>query len=503
MALFFFFLILVLPIFLFSLLSKHRTSKSNLLLHLPPGPKGLPLIGNLHQLDYSALHSCLWQLAQKYGPLMSLRLGSKQVLVVSSAKLAEEIMKTHDLLFCSRPALLANQKLNYNCLNISFAPYNNHWREMRKICIVHLFNSNRVHSFQPIREFEVSQMIHNISETALASKPVNLSEAMTFLTSTIICRVALGKKYEEEEVRRFHEMFKEIQAVFAGFYVSDYFPSLGFIDKFNPLTHRLEKIFKVLDSFYEEILQEHLDPNRLKPEQEDILDVLIQILKDSSSKSKAHLTFDHIKAVLMDVFLAGTETSAGTVIWAMSYLMKNPSAMQKAQEEVRRTVGEKGFANEEDTQKLEYMKAVIKETLRLQPVVPLLLPRESSQNCRLEGYDIPCKTVVYVNAWAIGKDPQVWENPEEFCPERFMANSIDLKGNDFGLIPFGAGRRICPGIYMGLSTVELSLANLLYKFDWEMPDEMKGQDLDMEVQPGITVHRRNALCLMPTNTSDL
>ncbi|KAG8654590.1 hypothetical protein MANES_05G139450v8, partial [Manihot esculenta] len=219
----------------------------------------------------------------------------------------------------------------------------------------------------------------------------------------------------------------------------------------------------------------------------DVLDILLQLWKNRSFK--VALTFDHIKAVLMNVFVGGTDTGAATVVWAMTILMKNPIAMKKAQEEIRKLVGKKGFVEEDDVQQLPYLKAVIKETMRLQPTVPLLVPRESTEDCVLYGYDIAAKTVVYVNARAIGRDPEIWENPEEFNPERFINSSIDLKGQDFELTPFEAGRRICPGIFMGLATVEVSLANLLYKFDWEMPVGMKKEDLDMDVQPGITMHK--------------
>ncbi|KAF2324667.1 hypothetical protein GH714_016134 [Hevea brasiliensis] len=233
---------------------------------------------------------------------------------------------------------------------------------------------------------------------------------------------------------------KETQALFASFFVSDYFSFLGFIDKFTGLAHRLEKNFKEFDIFYEQIIQEHLDPSRSKTREEDILDILLQLWKNRSCK--VELTIDHIKAVLMNAFVGGTETSAATVVWAMTLLMKNSIAMKKAQEEVRKLIGMKGFVEEEDTEQLPYLKAVIKETMR----APLLIPRESCENCILGGYDIPAKTVVYVNTWAIGRDPDIWENPEEFDPERFINSSIDLKGQDFELIPFGAGRRICPGM---------------------------------------------------------
>lgn len=177
-------------------------------------------------------------------------------------------------------------------------------------------------------------------------------------------------------------------------------------------------------------------------------------------------------------------------------LMKNPRVMHKVQTEIQIQNKGKDFITEDDVQRLPYLKAIVKETLRLYPPAPLNVPRESIESCQIEGYEIKAKTVVYFNVWAIGRDPDVWDDPEEFYPERFMNCSIDFKGQDFGLIPFGAGRRICPGLSMGVAAVELLLANLLRSFDWELPVGMKIEDLDTDVIPGITMHKKNALCLM-------
>ncbi|CAN1127222.1 Cytochrome P450 83B1 [Linum perenne] len=492
------YLIIALPLLLLPLLLLKTHNNNNA--SLPPGPKGLPLLGNLLQLDPSAPHRYLWHLSQTYGPLMSLRLGSVRILVVSTAKMAEQVMKTHDLVFCNRPAALGPKKLSYNCLDLAFAPYDAYWRQMRKICMVHLFSSNRVQSYAPLREHEVSKLMDKISNSSGGSKPFNLSAAMMSLTNTIICQVAFGKKFEDEgndQRSRFQSLLNESQAMFTSFFFSDHFPFLGFVDRLTGLTSRLDKNFKELDAFYQEIIDEHLDPNRAKPEQDDILDVLLQILKDKSLK--VQLGFDNIKAILMNIFVGGTDTSAATVIWAMTYLMKNPVSMRKAQEEVRDVVGKKGFVNEEEIQQLSYLRAVVKEAMRLQPTAPLLIPRLSIQECSLGGYEIPANTVVQVNAWAIGRDNEAWgENSEEFKPERFIGSSIDFKGADFELIPFGAGRRICPAMHMGLANVELSLANLLYAFDWKLPPGMKSEDLDMDVLPGLTMHKKNALFLVAT-----
>ncbi|RVW70395.1 Cytochrome P450 83B1 [Vitis vinifera] len=375
----------------------------------PPGPPGLPFIGNLLHLDKSAPHRYLWQLSEKYGALMFLRLGFVPTLVVSSARMAEEVMKTHDLEFSSRPSLLGQQKAQ---------------------------------SFRSIREDEVSRMIEKISKFASASKLVNLSETLHFLTSTIICRIAFSKRYEDEgwERSRFHTLLSEAQAIMGASFFKDYFPFMGWVDKLTGLTARLQKILRELDLFYQEII-DHLNPERTKYEQEDITDILI----------------------------GGTDTIAAILVWAMTALMKDPIVMKKAQEEIRNIGGKKGFRDEDDIEKLPYLKALTKETMKLHPPIPLI-PRATLENCSVNGCEVPPKTLVFVNAWAIGRDPESRENPHEFNPERFLGTFIDFKGQHYGLMAFRAGRRGCPGIYLRTVIIQLALGNLLYSFDWEMPN---------------------------------
>ncbi|KVI06194.1 cytochrome P450 71A1-like [Cynara cardunculus var. scolymus] len=464
-----------------------------------PGPLGLPFIGNLHLINPSSLHTSLWQLSKSYGPIVFLNFGFIPVIVVSSANLAKEVLKPQDLKFCSRPSLLGVSKVTYNAHDVIFSAYNKNWREMRKIFVLHLLGPKRVPSFRHIREDEVSSAMKNIHGLALSSKHVNLSELIKSVTSNMMLRVGFGKRYQDgHERKEVLRLITEVQAISADFFVSDLWPGLPFValvDRLLGKVDRVEKCFQYSDSFYQQLIDEHLNPQKLKlhEEEEDFVDILLRLKKEQLFD----LTYDHIKAILMNVLVAGTDTTAATVVWAMTALINNPNVMKKAQEEVRNVVGNKGKVDEDDLPKITYLKAVVKETLRLYPPAPFLVPRETTKEAILHGYKIKPKTLVFVNALAIGRDPECWERPEEFLPERFVGSAIDFRGNDFKFIPFGGGRRICPGISMGDVMVNLLLANLIYLFDWDLMDGMGKKDVDdFWVLNGITMHKRNELSLL-------
>ncbi|XP_021851292.2 5-OH-xanthotoxin synthase [Spinacia oleracea] len=492
MLLIIFFLAIISLIILFLLLNP----KKNDPFHPPPGPKGIPFIGNLHQFVTSNPHVYFAELAKTYGPILTLRFGRVPVVVVQSAKLAREVLYTQDLNFCSRPPMVGIQKLSYNGLDIAFAPYSDYQVKIKKISVVHLFSSKRVESFAPIRQEEVSRMVDKVSSLSSGGEIVNLTHLLADFSRLNVCRTAFGKRYEDDEKshNRFHNIIREAEEMFTTFFFSDYFPCIiGWLDKLTGKFSKLERTFKDLDEFFEEIINDHLDQNKPESEREDFVDVLLQLMKERSLE----LTLDHIKAVLMVILIAGTDTSASMVIWTMAELMKNPNSMKKVKEELRNVMQHKGRCiHNNDLIDLKYFKAVVKETFRLQPATPLLVVHECIRKSTIEGYDILPKTLVYVNAWAIGRDPQYWKDPEKFMPERFLECSIDFKGNDFELIPFRAGRRICPGMHLGLANMELALANLLYYFDWELPYGLKKEDIDNDALPGITMHKKNPLCLL-------
>ncbi|KAF7838258.1 cytochrome P450 71A1-like [Senna tora] len=261
------------------------------------------------------------------------------------------------------------------------------------------------------------------------------------------------------------------------FSVGNFFPSLGWIDVVTGLIPKLKATIGDLDAIFDDVIAQHksLKRNIEDVQRKDFVDILLQIQQEGSLGFE--LTHDHIKAILMDMFVGGSDTSSTTMEWAMAELMKNPTKMKKVQEEVRRVVGHKSKVDGSDVKQMKYLEFVVKETLRLHPPGPLLLPRETRSSVKLRGYDIPSKISVLINAWTIQRDPQVWERAEEFIPERFENSEIDFKGQDFQFIPFGSGRKGCPGISFGVVMVEYVLANILYWFDWKLPST--AQDMDM------------------------
>ncbi|KAK3039894.1 hypothetical protein RJ639_028287, partial [Escallonia herrerae] len=471
-------------------LKKRKQNETN----LPPSPPSFPIIGNLHQLS-KIPHFSLWKLSQKYGPVMLLQLGQIPTIVVSSPETAKEVLKTHDLECCSRPHSCGPKRLSYNLLDVAFGPYSDYWREMRKLCVVELFTVHRVRSFSSVREEEVTRLINSLSQ--VSNSPVQVDEKIFSLTNATICKIAFGKSYEGQhfENEKFQHIMDEAMAMLSCFWGADFFPYFGWIlDVFSGLHGRLEKSFREFDVFFERVLEEHLDPTRPR-EHEDITDILVGLAKDQTASLR--LSRDHVKAILMDIFVGAIDTSSVTMVWAMTELARNPRVMKKVQAEIRSSIGKKAKVDEAEVEKLKYLKMVVKETFRLHPPATLLLPRETMGHCKIGGYDIYPKTSILVNAWAIGRDPKVWKNPDNFYPERFAETEIDFRGQHFELLPFGAGRRICPGLVMGATAVEFTLANLLHCFDWELPCGVKREDISVEEEVGLTVHKKFPLFLVP------
>ncbi|KAK9025968.1 hypothetical protein V6N11_038821 [Hibiscus sabdariffa] len=481
------------------ILKKVKASESNIQ-QLPPGPWRLPLIGNLHQLVGSLPHCILRDLADQHGPLMHLQLGETSNIVVSSPEIAKEVLITHGTVFAERPYVTAINTITYGYRDIAMAPYGNYWRQVRKICTVELLTAKRVKSFESIRQEEVSNLVQYVSSKE--GSPINLSKKIFRSTYGITSRSAFGSsKYNDMD--SYSSIVEEIVKLASGFSIADMYPSSRVLRLMSGMSKKLETLFEKSDKILQGIIDEHrgrLEGGRTGDEGEDVREDLITVLLKIQQLGELELPLsdNDIKAIIWDVFSGGSETSSTIVDWAMSEMMKNPRVLKKAQNEVRDVCNGKGEVDEASIQELKYLALVIKETLRLHPSFPLLVPRESREDCEINGYRIPAKTKVIVNAWAIARDPKHWTEPEKFYPERFLNSSSDYKGSNMEFIPFGAGRRICPGILFALPNMELPLAKLLYHFDWKLPNAMGHENLDMTEAFGITVRRKDDLILIPT-----
>ncbi|KAK3119850.1 hypothetical protein QOZ80_9AG0676320 [Eleusine coracana subsp. coracana] len=466
-------------------------------LRLPPGPWQLPIIGSIHHIAGKLPHRAMRDLARRHGPVMTLRIGEVPTVVLSSREAAREVMKTHDVVFASRPMSPTINVITNGGRDIIMAPYGEHWRQLRKIAVVELLSARRVLSFRAIREEEVAALLRTIAIAAADSRPVQMRDLICPFPSDVTVRAVVGDRWKDRAL--FLQQVDRVNKVAAGFNPPDLWPSSTLARWLSSAERRgkecRETVFRILDDIIKEHL-ERLDRAAGGGEAEVLLDVLLKIHRDGALRIP--LDMDVIKGVIFEIFAAGSETAATVLDWAMAELMRNPKAMQRATAEVRSVFSAHSTVPEHGLGELQYLHHVIRETLRLHPPVPLLLPREAREPCRVLGYDVLPGTTVIVNAWALGRDERYWpRDPDEFRPERFEASDVDFKGADFEFLPFGAGRRMCPGVMFGLANVELPLASLLFHFDWEAPGVPDPAKFDMTEAFGVTVHRKPGLLLRP------
>ncbi|KAJ0969443.1 hypothetical protein J5N97_022320 [Dioscorea zingiberensis] len=471
----------------------------------PPGPWTMPIIGSLHHFLRGTPHHIVTELSHKHGPLMHLRLGQLDVIVASSTEMAKAITMTHDTNFAFRPDLIAGRIITYNNVNISLAPYGGYWRQMRKLCMVELLNTRRVKAMHPIRAQEFFNLFERIA--AAAGSAVNFTQEMFTFANTMTAKATFGM--ESKHGQRFISASKRSLELGSAFNLAELFPSVSFIERLTGLKARTPRVHQEMDQILDDIIETHEAMKKSGihgssdegMEKEGILDVMWRI--KAQGDLEIPLTMDNVKSVLLDMYVGGTDTTAMTLTWAMTELIRNPKVMQKAQEEVRHGFKGKSIIDEEDIKDLHYLKLVIKETMRLHMPVPFLIPRESSEACKIGDYEIPAGTRVLINAWGIGRDPKYWDNPESFMPERFDGNQIDFKGTNYEFLPFGAGRRICPGIGFGVANLEFALAHLLFYFNWELPAGVKPEDLDMTEILGLTAAKKLDVYLIATPYASL
>uniref|UniRef100_A0A0A9EN88 Uncharacterized protein n=1 Tax=Arundo donax TaxID=35708 RepID=A0A0A9EN88_ARUDO len=474
--------------------------------NLPPGPRPWPAIGNLNLIGPLPHHS-IHELSSRYGPLMSLRFGSFPVVVASSVDMARFFLKTHDLAFIDRPRTAAGKYTTYNYSGMLWSPYGAYWRQGRKLWQAELLNARRLTSLEHVRREELRAMLADLASSAAAGagRVVALREHLYMLNLNVISRMVLGKKYVVDGAaasspttpEEFRWMIDEHFFLNGVLNVGDMIPWLNWLDP-QGYIKRMKKLGKMFDRFLEHLVEEHNERRRREGEAfvaTHILDVLLELADDPNLE--VPIERDGVKGYTLDLIAGATDTSAVTVEWAMSELLRNPEVLAKASEELDRVIGRERLVAEGDIPSLPYLEAVVKETMRLHPVAPLLTPRLSREDVSVAGYDVPAGTRILINVWTIGCDPAVWNNPRVFRPERFVGGGVDVKGQDLELLPFGSGRRMCPGIGLGLKMVQVTLANLLHVFAWKLPDGVAAEELSVEEKWGMTVPRMVPLEAIP------
>nr|GME01024.1 cytochrome P450 76A2-like [Ipomoea batatas] len=418
--------------------------KSSCSYRLPPGPPGLPVIGNM--LDLGAFpHQAIAEMKNKYGSVIWLRIGSVSTMAILSAKAAAELFKNHDVSFADRKVIDAMKVQGYHKGSLAFAPYGSYWRLLRRIGTVELFAHKRINEAVPVRRKCIDDMLLWIEKEASSVQRgtgVHVAHFVFLSTFNLMGNLFLSRDLVDpmsDKASKFFDATMGVLELFGTPNISDTFPGLRWLD--------------------------------------------FQGLRRKADRD--------------EMFLAGTEPISSSVEWALSELLCNPKAMAKVKEEIYEVVAPKRRFEESDIDNLQYMQAVVKESLRLHPPGTLLLPRTAIQDTKFMEYDIPKDTQVFVNVWAIGRDPEIWDDPLSFKPERFLGSNIDFKGQDFEFLPFGAGRRICVGLPLGNRMLHFILGSLLHAFDWELECNVTSQSLDMKERMGIVVSKSEPLKAIP------
>ncbi|KAK9929940.1 hypothetical protein M0R45_027007 [Rubus argutus] len=358
-------------------------------------------------------------------------------------------------------------------------------------------------AFKPLRREELGVLVRKLRKAAEEGGVVDISEKIGAMNEDIAYKMVLGRNKDN----RFDIKAIVEEGIFlmGAFNISDFVPCLSALD-IQGLTKRIKKVSTIIDSLLETIIEDHEQVSMTRSgkqgHQEDFVDMLLSLTNKPlklNDEQVYYLDRTNVKAILLDMIVAAFDTSTATIVWSLAELLRHPRVMKNLQEELQSLIGMDRMVEETDLPKLSYLSMVVKESLRLHPTAPLLVAHESIEDITINGYDIPKKSRIIVNIWTIGRDPNVWsENVEEFYPERFMNNNIELQGHDFQLIPFGSGRRGCPGLQLGLTTIQLVLAQLVHCFNWGLPTGLLPQDLDMTEKFGLSMSKAKHLLSKPT-----
>ncbi|KAG7577956.1 Cytochrome P450 superfamily [Arabidopsis thaliana x Arabidopsis arenosa] len=446
---------------------------------LPPSPPSLPIIGHLHHLLSSLAHKSLQKLSSKYGPLLHLRIFNVPIILVSSASVAYEIFKAHDVNVSSRGVAAIDESLLFGSSSFFYAPYGDYWKFMKKVLVTKLLRPHVLEQSCGVRAEELERFYGRILDKARKNEIIEIAKESAMLMSNILCRMSMGRSFSE----------KNDEAEIVRGLVGESYSLVKKIFLASTLRRPLEKlriplfkkeIMSVSDRFdelLERLIVEHKDKLYEEHQGMDMMDVLLAAYGDENAEYK--ITRNHIKSLFVEIFVGGTDSSVQTTQWTMAEIINNPDVLQRLREEMDSVVGKTRFIQETDLPNLPYLQAVVKEGLRLHPPAPLLI-RTFQERCEIKGFYIPEKTPLIINAYAVMRDPDSWEDPDEFKPERFLSCSRsgqeDEKEQALKNLPFGGGRRGCPGVNLAYIFVGTAIGGMVQCFDWKI----NGDKVNME-----------------------
>ncbi|KAE8681799.1 ER lumen protein retaining receptor family protein isoform 1 [Hibiscus syriacus] len=458
---------------------------------LAPEPSGaLPFIGHLHLLHTQRTGArTLAAIADKYGPVFTIRLGRFRALIISSREAVRDCFTVNDRVFANRPMSNAGTYLGYDEASFGFASYGPYWREIRKLVVVELLSVHKIGLLKHVQVSEVNAFIKHLylfanKNEQVPNQKISMSQRLEALIVNMMVRMIAGKRYSsapdgeaDEEAQRVIKFIKEFSSVVATVTtVSEVVPFLKWMDKWSSQVKSMKRISTEMESLIETWIDEHKLKNpkttaNNNDDDQNFIHVMLSKIKDDDESIYGHRRENIIKATITMLIAAGIETTAIAMTWMLSNLMNNRHALKRAQQELDLKIGRRRWAEESDMEELVYLQAIIKETLRLYPPAPLLIPHVPMEDCCVGGYRIPKGTRLFVNAWKLHRDPRIWSNPEEFEPERFLTNheNVDVLGQNFELVSFGSGRRSCPGTNWALQAIRLTMARLLQGFDLKTP----------------------------------
>ncbi|KEH25406.1 xanthotoxin 5-hydroxylase CYP82C4 [Medicago truncatula] len=470
----------------------------------PPEPLfALPLIGHLHLLGKQIpLARIFASFSDKYGPVFQIRLGAYPALIISNKEAIKECFTTNDKILASRPKSSHGIHLGYNYAGFSFAPSGPYFSKLKKITMVELLSSRRLESLRHVYESEIHTWIKDLSFYVKGNNNVKvvISEWLKRLSFNTITKMIGGKRYFEnlnvEDVEahgNIVNLIREFMLIAGDFVPKDLIPIIGWFGFEGQVLKSMKRVGKDLETLVGSWIEEHIVNN--SNEKHDFIDVMLSVIEDD--RVYGHNRDTIIKANITDLMLAGSDSTSTTLTWIVALLLNNRNVLKRAQEEIDHHIGKGRRVESSDIKNLVYLQAILKETLRLYPAAPLLAPHEATEDCNIQGYYVPKGTRVFFNVWKLHRDPSIWSEPEKFLPERFINENgeIDHESHHFEYLPFGLGRRACPGSLFATQNSLITLACLLHGFDLEVPmDEV----VDMREGLGITLPKLTPLQVVLT-----